>query len=72
MACNDGLHGALFRSFRGEWSCLLCGESVEYHSLMKLREEANKKEEVKKLPAPILKTKDEKDDNSQHKVGVCN
>lgn len=37
MSCNDGLHGALYQNYKGEWSCLACGEAVDWVTLEKLR-----------------------------------
>lgn len=52
MACNDGLHKALYRDYRGEWFCLACGEPIDEKEVRAKRKEARSK---KKLPAPPVK-----------------
>lgn len=43
MSCNGGLHGALYKDFRGEWFCLLCGEQVNHKRLLIRRKESKMK-----------------------------
>jgi len=65
MKCNNGLHGALFLNYKGEWSCLACGEMVDERELQKKREEAKK-------VSTTTDKKEKRDEDSQHKTGICN
>jgi len=40
MSCKDGLHGALFCNYLRNWSCLLCGEDVDYDTTLKKKRTA--------------------------------
>ena len=44
MSCLDGLHGALFKNYKGEWYCLHCGEQIYNKDLKELREKRENKE----------------------------
>jgi hypothetical protein len=48
MACNKGLHGALYKDFNNVWSCLVCKETINYNELKVKRKEMKRSAAITK------------------------